>query len=215
MARTDNCFEVRFGAYITPTNPLGDDLVLSGSNRYLNFGNVWADSGYGIRDLGGIMQFKDVGGSWLAITNAVTGANAALSNLSGVAINTALLTIDGTVGAPAYSWTTDPTTGLYHTGTGATGAIYAGVNGVNVLTMLAAGKVGIGTTTPNAKLVVAGSTVIGTAALATNATDGFLYIPTMTAGVPSGVPTAQSGTIPLVFDTTNGRLWVYSGGTWT
>jgi hypothetical protein len=58
-----------------------------------------------------------------------------------------------------------------------------------------------------------GSLVQGTAALATTATDGFLYIPTC-AGAPTGVPTAQTGTVPIVFDTTDKRLYVYESAAW-
>lgn len=56
----------------------------------------------------------------------------------------------------------------------------------------------------------AGGMVVGFAALATSATDGFLYIPSC-AGIPSGVPTAQSGTVPIVYDTTNNRIYAYNG----
>jgi len=49
------------------------------------------------------------------------------------------------------------------------------------------------------------------AALATDATDGFLYIPTC-AGAPTGVPTAYTGKVAVVFDTTNDKLYVYDGG---
>ena len=202
MARTDNCFEDRLGNYIAPTNPLGMDFILTGTNKYHNWGSVVGVNGYGIRDNSGVMEFKDLNGSWLAITNAVTGANAALSNLSSVAINTALLTIDGTVGAPAYSWTTDATCGLYHTGTGATSSILAAINGTKVweLTNTALKTTGL-------------SVVMGAAALATNATTGFCYIPTC-AGVPTGVPVAQSGTAAIVFDTTNSKLMIYAGSSW-
>ena len=58
-----------------------------------------------------------------------------------------------------------------------------------------------------------GNIVCGTAALATTATDGFLHIPTC-AGTPTGVPTAHTGRVPIVFDTTNAKLYVYSGGAW-
>jgi hypothetical protein len=51
------------------------------------------------------------------------------------------------------------------------------------------------------------------AAIATNATDGFLYIPTC-AGTPTGVPTAYAGHVPMVFDTTNSQFWFYTGGAW-
>ena len=47
-------------------------------------------------------------------------------------------------------------------------------------------------------------------ALATTATNGFLYIPTQ-AGVPTGTPTTQTGKVALCFDTTNDDLYVYNG----
>lgn len=50
-------------------------------------------------------------------------------------------------------------------------------------------------------------------ALTTTATDGFLYVPTC-AGVPTGVPTTITGKSPIVVDTTNNRLYFYSGGSW-
>lgn len=55
-----------------------------------------------------------------------------------------------------------------------------------------------------------GNVIVNTSAVATNATDGFLYIPTC-AGTPSGTPTAYSGRVPLVFDSSNNELYVYDG----
>jgi hypothetical protein len=52
---------------------------------------------------------------------------------------------------------------------------------------------------------------VGTAAIATNATNGFLYIPTC-AGTPTGVPTSKTGLAPIVYDTTNNKLCIYNGG---
>lgn len=54
-----------------------------------------------------------------------------------------------------------------------------------------------------------GSVVTAGAALATSATSGFLYLPTC-AGRPTGTPGAHTGTIPLVYDSTNDRLFLYS-----
>lgn len=56
-----------------------------------------------------------------------------------------------------------------------------------------------------------GSVVIGTAALATNATGGFLYIPTC-AGTPNGTATDYTGRVPMVYDSTNFRLYFHIGG---
>lgn len=57
------------------------------------------------------------------------------------------------------------------------------------------------------------SVVVGNAALATTATDGFLYIPAC-AGVPTGAPTAYTGRAPMVIDSTNNKMYIYSGGAW-
>lgn len=67
--------------------------------------------------------------------------------------------------------------------------------------------------TERARITSGGSLVVGTAALATTATDGFLYVPTC-AGTPTGTPTTQTGTAPIVVDTTNNKLYFYSGGQW-
>ena len=74
------------------------------------------------------------------------------------------------------------------------------------------GSWGLHLTTPTQNLM-AGSLVLATSALSTSATDGFLYIPTC-AGTPSGVPTARTGTVPLVYDTTNNKIAVYNGAAW-
>lgn len=45
---------------------------------------------------------------------------------------------------------------------------------------------------------------------ATNMTNGFFYIPGA-AGAPSGTPTAVSGHVPMYYDTTNNKFYVYNG----
>lgn len=57
---------------------------------------------------------------------------------------------------------------------------------------------------------VAAKDVRGQAALATNATTGFLFIPTC-AGTPTGNPNPPAGNVALVYDTTNNKLYVYNG----
>ncbi len=60
------------------------------------------------------------------------------------------------------------------------------------------------------RITTGGNKVCGPAALATNATDGFLYIPTC-AGTPTGVPTAYTGQVAMIFDTTNNKFYIYDG----
>jgi hypothetical protein len=67
--------------------------------------------------------------------------------------------------------------------------------------------------TERARIPAAGGFVVGTAALATTATAGFLYVPTC-AGTPTGTPATQTGTAPIVIDTTNNKLYFFSGGQW-
>ena len=57
------------------------------------------------------------------------------------------------------------------------------------------------------------SMVIGSAALPTNATDGFLYLST-SIGAPIGVPTSRPGTAPIHIDAGTGRLYFYSNSFW-
>lgn len=64
------------------------------------------------------------------------------------------------------------------------------------------------------RITSAGNVVAGgSVALATTATDGFLYVPTC-AGTPTGTPTAITGMAPIVINTTNNKLYFYSGGAW-
>ena len=69
-----------------------------------------------------------------------------------------------------------------------------------------------GTSLSNIRLKIDnnGNVVTSSAALSTSATNGFLYVPTC-AGAPSGTPTAFTGTVALVFDTTDNKLYFYNG----
>jgi hypothetical protein len=64
-----------------------------------------------------------------------------------------------------------------------------------------------------ARLDSSGNVVINTAAIATNATNGFLYVPSC-AGTPTGTPTAYTGRVPIVVDTSANKLYFYSTGAW-
>lgn len=58
-----------------------------------------------------------------------------------------------------------------------------------------------------------GNYATGSGSLATNATNGFLYIRAC-AGKPTGTPTTKTGMVPLAVDSTNNKLYFYSGGAW-
>ena len=64
-------------------------------------------------------------------------------------------------------------------------------------------------TTLTLKVTDNGNKVLSGAALSTSATDGFVYVPTC-AGVPSGTPTAYTGTVAMVYDSTNNDFYVYN-----
>jgi hypothetical protein len=71
-----------------------------------------------------------------------------------------------------------------------------------------------GVFTERMRITSDGNIVAGaSAALATTATNGFLYVPTC-AGTPTGTPTAITGMAPIVVNTTNNKLYFYSGGSW-
>lgn len=73
---------------------------------------------------------------------------------------------------------------------------------------------GSNTSTERLRISASGNVVQGTAAVATTATDGFLWI-TSCAGAPTGAPTAPyTNAAALVCDTTNNRLYVRVGTTW-
>lgn len=54
----------------------------------------------------------------------------------------------------------------------------------------------------------------GTSALATTATEGFFHLQSC-AGAPTGVPASiPSGQIPAIYDSSNNRIYFYTGGAW-
>jgi hypothetical protein len=66
-----------------------------------------------------------------------------------------------------------------------------------------------GTTALSSTLTVGGDIV--PAAGVTAMTDGFTYVPA-SSGAPTGIPTGQTGRVPLYYDTNGDCLYVYNGG---
>jgi hypothetical protein len=93
-ARTSNFFNVRNNSYIETTKPTGWDWLINGVNKYLNFNLISGSSGYGFRDNGGDIEFKDSGGSWIAL-NAAGGLDAsAFSAIAPLTILTTTTTVE-------------------------------------------------------------------------------------------------------------------------
>ena len=98
---------------------------------------------------------------------------------------------DGTVSLPGFSFSADTNTGIYRPTTDSIGLV---TNGAERFRADASGNV-----------------IVNTAALATTATSGFLWIPSC-AGTPTGAPTAPyTNAAALVWDRTNKKLYVYDG----
>jgi hypothetical protein len=68
MARTEDYWQPRNGGtYIETISPVGYDILINGTNKYLNFNTISGSSGYGFRDNGGTMEFKNSGGAWASL----------------------------------------------------------------------------------------------------------------------------------------------------
>lgn len=64
MARRDVTWEVRNWTYIETSNPNWYDVLINGTNKYLNFNMISWDLWYGFRDNNGVMEYKDNWGDW-------------------------------------------------------------------------------------------------------------------------------------------------------
>lgn len=72
MARTDSKWQTGGnGSYIQTIAPDGYDILINGTNKYLNFNTIVGSSGYGFRDNAGTIEFKNSGGSWNAFFNPI------------------------------------------------------------------------------------------------------------------------------------------------
>lgn len=132
-----------------------------------------------------------------------TGANATPFYLANFASNN----------TSHFSANRDPRTGVFYNTSKCGSAVYMYSSAtVGKIEFAASDSVN---TNPPVRLTVngLGSVVMGTGALATNATDGFLYLDSC-AGAPSGTPTTNTGRVPVIIDTTNVKLYAYISGAW-
>ncbi len=86
-----------------------------------------------------------------------------------------------------------------------------GMAAATVATLDSTGLAVTGTLSATSTFNADGGAWFGTAALATGATTGHVYIQT-SAGAPTGIPAAKTGQVAIQFDTTNNKLYIYDGG---
>ena len=106
---------------------------------------------------------------------------------------------------PGYNW---------RTSTGARISAILNYASTNLLSFV--GGTGSGVNPTNQIIgfdAVTKSIICNEGAINTTATDGFFYVAGC-AGTPTGTPTAVTGRVPIVVDTTNNKLYFYSGGAW-
>jgi len=65
--RRDELWNSVNSTYIKTIKPTGYDVLINGTNKYLNFDTINGSTGYGIRDNNGTIEIKSSGGSWAAI----------------------------------------------------------------------------------------------------------------------------------------------------
>lgn len=131
-------------------------------------------------------------GSWRVRTNAGTLALTIGTDQNAAFVGRIRLP-DGTLAAPALAFSNQTALGIY-------------ANGTNNLSISTGGTLA-------ATFDGFGGLILGGGVLATTNTDGFLYIRAC-AGTPTGVPSAVTGRVPIVIDSTNNKLYFYSGGAW-
>src|ERR1017187_2136935 len=200
------------------------------TNAWIGFNGYYNGSNFLYRDTNPIVRLYNLLGDLRIGTapSGTAGATATMTerltvlNTGNVGIGTTAPTSQlqigasfglGTTGANS-SWLADNlyySSGWYYTTTAPGSLIF--FNGGDFQVNSCASGTAAAAATFTTKLTVSnlGNVVIGSGALATNATDGFLYVPTC-AGTPTGTPTAYTGRIPLVFDSTNKYLYFYLSG---
>ena len=80
------------------TSTFAGAIALTGSNNYLNFGDTTGSNGYGIRDNGGLLEFKNNNGSWAGLgTGGSSGGgtwSTTTSSVSGETVNYSTFSTD-------------------------------------------------------------------------------------------------------------------------
>jgi hypothetical protein len=100
--RRDELWNLRAGGYIEPLYP-GYNILVRGTDKYVNFGVTVGDSGYGFRDNAGSLEYKNSGGGWISFSSVFTTDHGSLTGLGDddhpqyvLGVNTHKLTVSAT-----------------------------------------------------------------------------------------------------------------------
>ena len=182
--RTQESWALISEHYLQTVDPLGYDILINGSNHYLNFGTFNGSSGYGFRDNGGTMQFKNSGGSWV-----------------GIPIGSGDWSFDGN------------TLGVKKT-IGSLDNFDVGIitNNSERVTVLAGGNVGIGTTTPSNPLHVYSNNPTGLLFERSSAQNSNIQYKNPNGSMFAGISPAANFAIGNSADLSTAYLTVLAGG---
>lgn len=205
-------------------NHLGNNVDRTVGISVINFGTGWGLATPKIVDTAFMAKGSQHGfvNYFLAID---TDANAAATlfrvNQLGIVESKGFLPLaDSTydAGSAAFAFNKTYSDRVVITATGSTSNTSIQPNGdANTgITFSAADSIELVTSGANRVQVTStGNVALGGGLIATNATAGFVHI-ACCAGVPTGVPTAVSGYIPVVIDSTNDKMYLYNfdAGAW-
>lgn len=202
-------------------------LLLSGSGTYFNFGTTTGASGYGLRDNGGIVQFKNDGGSWIGLgAGGGGGASAWATTTDSLAVYTTDPSQTVIVGAIA---TSSPSSifethgnayisGLLGIGTTSPGSLLSvgNANGINFTTgtstFSTAGGINLGSGCFSINGVCVGSNALSLASWFSTTTDQLKEGTTNTYYTDTRARAALSSSAPgLAYDNTTGTFSLASG----
>jgi hypothetical protein len=155
----------------------------------------------GTFDVTGVTTITGQASAGITVTVSGTGLTATPASSGVIQMGRSNGTGDIRLGLSTASQTVNIAYGV--TASGSTKTLNLGANGAAGSTT----NITVGSTTGTSTTTMQGNTA--TPAGATAMTSGFFYIPAA-AGAPSGTPTAITGTVPMYYDTTNNRFYIYN-----
>lgn len=180
-------------------------------NGTLLLGTTTDDATNKVQIAGSVTQGLKVGGRATLQSGTIgliLGADAAAVTLTNSTAKR------GMASAPHYTNAEEPLALIVGDSTSSTGIVSIGggnsaLNAATQIELYTAAN--FNTTTGTKRLTIDTAGDIFPPAGATAMAAGFISIPSA-AGVPSGAPTAHTGTVPMYYDSTNNHLYIYNGG---